>query len=76
MITIKTKEISNYIQEKNYSIPQFCEIVGITKTELSKILNGELDFKFSSLLKLSRFFKVPFDWLINNDVKITDSIYY
>lgn len=65
MVKIYYEKIKNYLNNSGYSQNQFCELVGISKLELNKIINGEYDFKFSSLIKLANFFKIPLGLLID-----------
>lgn len=72
MIKLKNKTIKDFIKIKKYNKNQFCELVGITRTELDIILKGELDFKFSSIIKLANFLNIPIGWLFetpNNQVQ-------
>ncbi len=65
MIKIYYEKIQKYLEDSHLSQKQFCELVGISKIELTKILNGEFDFKFSSLIKLANFFNIPLGLLID-----------
>ena len=53
------------MKKNSYTKRQFCVNVGITEMELNKILSGNLDFKFVSLIKLARFFDVDVEWLLD-----------
>lgn len=65
MVKIYYEKIQKYLEDSHLSQKQFCELVGISKIELTKILNGEFDFKFSSLIKLANFFNIPLGLLID-----------
>ena len=76
MVRIKNDRIWQYIQENNYTLKQFCLLVGISKRELNKILAGSLDFRFVSLFKLANFFKVPISWLLaDGEVEVQTKFY-
>lgn len=76
MVKIKYKQIRKYINLKKFTLKQFCELVGITQRELNKILNGEYDFKFSSLIKISNFIHIPIEELIDfGKIKVQTSFY-
>lgn len=65
MVKIYYEKIQKYLEDSHLSQKQFCELVGISKIELNKIINGEYDFKFSSLIKLANFFNIPLGLLID-----------
>lgn len=76
MVKIKYRQIRRYISLKKFTLKQFCELVGITLRELNKILKGEYDFKFSSLIKISNFIHEPIENLIEFEkVKVQTSFY-
>lgn len=63
MIKLKVKTIKDFMKSSKYNKNQFSELVGITRSELDIILKGNLDFKFSSIIKLANFLKIPIEWL-------------
>ncbi len=65
MVKIKSVKIYKIINEKGYTLKKFASVVGITLSELNKILNNDFNFKFISLVKLARYFDVDVDWLLN-----------
>lgn len=66
MEKIKFEKIWQYIEENNYTLKKFRMYVGISKRELNKILAGDLDFKFVSLIKLAKFLDIPVSWLLDS----------
>lgn len=76
MVKVKSNKIKQYIKRSKFTQKQFCELVGITQRELSKILSGEYDFKFSSLIKLANFIQLPVEFLIDfGSVKVQTTFY-
>ena len=65
MVKVKIQLIKKAMKKYNYTKRQFCVNVGITERELNKILAGDLDFKFVSLIKIARFFNYDVEWLLN-----------
>ena len=76
MVKIKNDRIWQYIQENNYTLKQFCSLVGVSRRELNKILSGNLNFKFVSLFKLANFFRVPIYWLLDDGKVEVQTEYY
>lgn len=76
MVKIKNDRIWQYIQENNYTLKQFCLLVGVSRRELNKILSGNLNFKFVSLFKLANFFQVPISWLLDDGKVEVQTEYY
>ena len=76
MVKIKNDRIWQYIQENNYTLKQFCSLVGVSRRELNKILSGNLNFKFVSLFKLANFFQVPISWLLDDGKVEVQTEYY
>lgn len=76
MERIKNDKIWKYIQENNYTLKQFCLLVGVSRRELNKILSGNLNFKFVSLFKLANFFQVPISWLLDDGKVEVQTEYY
>ena len=73
---IKNDRIWQYIQENNYTLKQFCSLVGVSRRELNKILSGSFDFKFVSLFKLANFLKIPVSWLIDEgEIEVQTKFY-
>ena len=76
MEKIKYSKIWQYIEEHNYNLKQFRLDVGISKKEMCKILSGSLEFRFSSLLKIAKFFDVPVSWLFEDEEKKVQTEFY
>ena len=76
MVKIKNDRIWQYIQENNYTLKQFCSLVGVSRRELNKILSGNLNFKFVSLFKLANFFQVPISCLLDDGKVEVQTEYY
>lgn len=76
MIKLKAKTIKEFIKLNKYTKNQFCELVGITRIELDIILKGNLDFKFSSIIKLANFLNVPISWLFNTPNNQVQTSFY
>ena len=76
MEKIKFSKIWQYIEEHNYSLKQFRLDVGISKRELWKVLSGSLEFRFSSLMKIAKFFDIPVTWLFEGEEKEVQTSFY
>jgi len=76
MEKIKCEKIWQYIEENHYDLKYFCLLVGISKRELNKILSGNFDFKFISLVKLARFLDIPVTFLFENNENFTQTKFY
>ena len=76
MIEIKRNRIKQYLRRKKYSRKKFAGMVGITVRELNKILDGEFDFKFISLILLGNYFSCDIDLLIDFKRKPVQTEYY
>ena len=76
MEKIKSSKIWKFIEENDYTLKQFRVKVGISKRELSKILTGRFDFKFSSLIKIASFCDIPVNWLIEDNKKEVQTKFY
>lgn len=75
MIEIKRRKINQYIKKKGYSLEKFSVLTGVSVEELDKILKGDMDFKFISLVLLANFFEVPIEWLIDFKQKPVQTTY-
>ncbi len=76
MVKIKIEQIKKVMSKNSYTMKQFCEFTGVSKKEMNKILEGELNFKFISLVKLARFFDVPVDWLLDFGITEVQTKFY
>ena len=76
MIEIKRRKINQYIKKKNYSLEKFSVLTGVAVDELNKILKGDMDFKFISLILLANYFDVSIDDLIDFKRKPVQTSFY
>lgn len=76
MEKLKYSKIWQYIEEHNYKLKKFRKDVGIYKRELVKVLSGSLEFKFSSLMKIAKFFDIPVTWLFEGEEKEVQTSFY
>lgn len=76
MIKLKVKTIKDFIKSSKYNKNQFCELVGISRSELDIILKGNLDFKFSSIIKLANFLDIPISWLFDTPSTQVQTSFY
>ena len=69
--------IENYRKENNLNKTQLAEQLGVTKSYITQILNGDFDHKVSKLVELSLAFgKVPVLKFVDADkyIEMNDSI--
>ena len=59
MIKIFKNELfENFMKEHHLSKTKFCQLCGISPCVLKKIFNQQLNFRSSSLIKISKFTKI------------------
>ena len=75
MIEIKRKRISQYIKKKGYTLEKFSVLTGVAVDEIDKILKGDMDFKFISLVLIANYFNASVDDLIDFKRKPVQTIY-
>lgn len=51
-LTIKTELITNYIQQNNLTIKEFCKQCKISHNTYRKIMNGETNIRISTMYKI------------------------
>ena len=67
---IKTlgKHIDNLRIEKGYSMREFAEICGISKSQVNELTNKGIDFRYSSIVKIAKGLGIPVSKLL--DIKL------